>query len=52
MESMGVTPVMKKKILFMVISMNIGGVEKALLNMLKTMGSSQNEVTVLMLETD
>ncbi|MBU3841898.1 MAG: glycosyltransferase [Candidatus Fusobacterium pullicola] len=41
---------MKKKILFMVISMNIGGVEKALLNMLKTMDSSQNEVTVLMLE--
>ena len=34
----------------MVISMNIGGVEKALLNMLKTMDSSQNEVTVLMLE--
>ena len=41
---------MKKKILFMVISMNIGGVEKALLNMLKTMDSSKNEVTVLMLE--
>ena len=41
---------MKKRILFMIISMNIGGVEKALLNMLKTMDSSQNEVTVLMLE--
>ena len=41
---------LKKKSLFMVISMNIGGVEKALLNMLKTMDPSKNEVTVLMLE--
>lgn len=41
---------MKKKILFMVINMNIGGVEKALLNMLKTMSSEDNEVTILMLE--
>ena len=41
---------LKKKSLFMVISMNIGGVEKALSNMLKTMDPSKNEVTVLMLE--
>lgn len=41
---------MKKKILFMIISMNIGGVEKALLNMLKTMSPTENDVTVLMLE--
>lgn len=41
---------MKKKILFMIISMNVGGVEKALLNMLKIMSPLENDVTVLMLE--
>lgn len=41
---------MKKKILFMIINMNVGGVEKALLNVLKTMLSEDSEVTVLMLE--
>lgn len=41
---------MKKKILYMVISMNVGGVEKALLNMLKTLSPDENQVRVLMLE--
>lgn len=39
-----------KKILFTVINMNIGGVEKALLNMLEEIPRDKYEVTVLMLE--
>lgn len=41
---------MKKKVLFMVINMNVGGVEKALINQLKTMSSETHGVRVLMLE--
>ncbi|MBM7618266.1 glycosyltransferase involved in cell wall biosynthesis [Bacillus tianshenii] len=41
---------MKKKVLFMVINMNIGGTEKALLNMINEMPKDQYDITVLMLE--
>ncbi|HFK1765855.1 glycosyltransferase [Bacillus wiedmannii] len=41
---------MKKKILFMVINMNIGGTEKALLNMVAEIPKEKYEVTILMLE--
>ncbi|MEG7844348.1 glycosyltransferase [Bacillus mobilis] len=41
---------MKKKILFMIINMNIGGTEKALLNMLAEIPKEKYEVTILMLE--
>ncbi|PEL07028.1 glycosyltransferase [Bacillus sp. AFS017336] len=41
---------MKIKILFMIINMNIGGTEKALLNMLSEMPEEKYEITVLMLE--
>lgn len=41
---------MVKKVLFMVIKMNIGGTEKALLNMLEEMPKDKYEVTVLLLE--
>jgi glycosyltransferase involved in cell wall biosynthesis len=41
---------MKKKILFMVINMNIGGTEKALLNMIDTMSEDKYDITILMLE--
>jgi glycosyltransferase involved in cell wall biosynthesis len=41
---------MKKKIVFMVINMNIGGTEKALLNMINEMPKDQYEITILMLE--
>ncbi|EMI9090644.1 glycosyl transferase [Bacillus cereus] len=41
---------MKKKILFMVINMNIGGTEKALLNMIAEIPKDKYEVTILMLE--
>jgi glycosyltransferase involved in cell wall biosynthesis len=41
---------MKIKILFMIINMNIGGTEKALLNMLSEMNENEYEITVLMLE--
>ncbi|PGM59107.1 glycosyltransferase [Bacillus sp. AFS053548] len=41
---------MKIKILFMIINMNIGGTEKALLNMLSEMHEDKYEITVLMLE--
>ncbi|WP_078553422.1 glycosyltransferase [Bacillus alkalicellulosilyticus] len=40
----------KKKILFMVINMNIGGTEKALLNMLDEIPEEQYDITLLMLE--
>ncbi len=41
---------MKKKIIFMVINMNVGGTEKALLNMIAEMPKDQYDVTILMLE--
>ncbi|WP_431800756.1 glycosyltransferase [Halobacillus andaensis] len=41
---------MKDKILFMIINMNIGGTEKALLNMISTMDKNKYDVTILMLE--
>ncbi len=41
---------MKKNVLFMVINMNIGGTEKALLNMINEMPKDQYDITVLMLE--
>lgn len=39
-----------KKILFMCINMNVGGTEKALLNMLNEIDSSKYDVTLFMLE--
>jgi glycosyltransferase involved in cell wall biosynthesis len=41
---------MKKKVLFMVINMNVGGTEKALLNMIDKMPEDKYDLTVLMLE--
>lgn len=41
---------MKKKILFMLINMNIGGTEKALLNMISEMPKEKYEISILMLE--
>lgn len=41
---------MKKKILFMVINMNVGGTEKALLNMTNELPRDRFDITVLMLE--
>lgn len=41
---------MKNKILFMVINMNVGGTEKALLNMIDTMPEDKYDITLLMLE--
>lgn len=41
---------MKNKIIFMMINMNIGGTEKALLSMLSQIDSTEYEVTILMLE--
>ncbi|MRH42704.1 glycosyltransferase [Aquibacillus halophilus] len=41
---------MKKKIVFMVINMNIGGTEKALLNMINELPNSEYDITILMLE--
>ncbi|WP_249869456.1 glycosyltransferase [Oceanobacillus saliphilus] len=41
---------MKQKIIFMVINMNIGGTEKALLNMIAEMPKEKYEITILMLE--
>lgn len=41
---------MKKKIIFMVINMNIGGTEKALLNMISEMSMEEFDITILMLE--
>jgi glycosyltransferase involved in cell wall biosynthesis len=40
----------KKKILFMAINMNVGGTEKALLNMLLEIPSETYEITLLLLE--
>lgn len=39
-----------KKVVFMVINMNIGGTEKALLNMISEMSLEEYEITILMLE--
>ncbi|PEI73725.1 glycosyl transferase [Bacillus wiedmannii] len=41
---------MKKRMLFMIINMNIGGTEKALLNMVAEIPKEKYEVTILMLE--
>ncbi|WP_164667398.1 glycosyltransferase [Virgibacillus doumboii] len=41
---------MKKKIIFMVINMNVGGTEKALLNMISEMPKEKYDITILMLE--
>ncbi|PFL17457.1 glycosyl transferase [Bacillus cereus] len=41
---------MKKKIIFMVINMNIGGTEKALLNMVTEIPKDKYDITILMLE--
>ena len=41
---------MKKKLLFMVINMNVGGTEKALLNMISEIPKKEYEITILMLE--
>lgn len=41
---------MKKKILFMIINMNVGGTEKALLNMITQMNEDEFDITILMLE--
>lgn len=39
-----------KKVLFMVINMNVGGTEKALLNMIEEMPEEEYQITILMLE--
>jgi glycosyltransferase involved in cell wall biosynthesis len=41
---------MKKKIVFMLINMNVGGTEKALLNMINEIPKEDYEITLLMLE--
>ncbi|AND41924.1 glycosyltransferase [Cytobacillus oceanisediminis] len=41
---------MKKSVLFMLINMNVGGTEKALLNMISEMPREKFEITLLMLE--
>ncbi|CRK81690.1 glycosyltransferase [Neobacillus massiliamazoniensis] len=41
---------MKKKIIFMLINMNIGGTEKALLNMINEFPKDQYEITIFLLE--
>lgn len=41
---------MKKKILFMLINMNVGGTEKALLNMISEIPTEKYEITIYMLE--
>lgn len=41
---------MKKKVLFMVSSMNIGGVEKSLLSLLEVIPRNEYDITILMLE--
>lgn len=43
---------MKKKILFMLINMNIGGTEKALLTMLSEIDKEKYDVTLLMLQKE
>lgn len=41
---------MKKSILFMLINMNVGGTEKALLNMISELPKNQFDITIFMLE--
>lgn len=41
---------MKKKVLFMLINMNVGGTEKALLNMIQEMPKETYDITIFMLE--
>lgn len=41
---------MKKKLIFMIINMNVGGTEKALLNMISEFPKDKYEITILMLE--
>lgn len=41
---------MKKKLLFMVINMNVGGTEKALINLISEIPKKDYEITILMLE--
>ena len=41
---------MREKVVFMIINMNIGGTEKALLNMIAEMPEDQYDITLLMLE--
>lgn len=41
---------MKKKIIFMLINMNVGGTEKALLNMISEMPKEKYDITIFMLE--
>src|SRR5690625_7509471 len=41
---------MKKKVIFMIINMNIGGTEKALLSMIDEMPKEKYDITILMLE--
>ncbi len=41
---------MRKKVIFMVINMNIGGTEKALINMINEFPTDRYEITVFMLE--
>jgi glycosyltransferase involved in cell wall biosynthesis len=47
---MKVSHKMKRKILFMLINMNVGGTEKALLNMISEIPREEYDITVLMLE--
>lgn len=41
---------MKKKLLFMLINMNVGGTERSFLNLLYTMNPNEYDVTLLLLE--
>jgi len=41
---------MKKKILFMLISMNVGGTERAFLNLLHELPKEEYDITVLLLQ--
>src|SRR5690625_1055174 len=41
---------MKKKVLFMIINMNVGGTERALLNMVAEMPKNKYDITIFMLE--
>ncbi|MUV36904.1 hypothetical protein JNUCC1_00708 [Lentibacillus sp. JNUCC-1] len=41
---------MKQRMMFMVINMNLGGTEKALLNMIDALPADQFDITVLLLE--
>src|SRR5690625_3767929 len=41
---------MRKKVIFMIINMNVGGTERALLNMIEEMPEEKYDITILMLE--